>query len=203
MTKEILRKSFHLLIIFIPLAFYHFGKLHSLMFFAPITGAIVGIDYFRRKNPLIQNIFVKVFAPLLRPHELVGDKLCGISFVGIATCLCFTLFKSSFAITAFMILAIADTAASLIGKAFLSQPFFEKSVAGSSAFMVSGFIVLLSCGTFFHTSIWFYITGIFSLVCTTLIEARPSLFNVDDNFTIPVSFAAIMTFFDLVWGYSY
>jgi len=202
-AKEISRKCFHLLLLIIPFTYYRLGKWPSLEIFSVVTAIVVSIDYLRRKSPKIQNIFIKIFSPILREHELKGDKLCGASFVGLAACITFALFKSPIAITAFVILAISDTAASMIGKTFPSQPFFEKSFLGSAAFLVTGFVVLLSCGSFFDVKIWFYLFGFFALLCTTLIEARPSLFKLDDNFTIPVSFSTIMAFFDIIWNYSY
>jgi dolichol kinase len=200
---EFYRKSFHLLLILIPIIYYNLGRLQSLMLLLPITAIVVGFDYCRRKNSAIQNIFVKIFQPILRPHEIDGNKLCGSSWVAIAASINFLLFKEEIAITSFMILVISDTAAALIGKNFPSRPFFEKSFFGSLAFFISGAVLIISCGMFFHARTWFYLFGSFALFCTTMIEARPSLFKIDDNFIIPISFSVIMTFFDLVWNYNY
>jgi dolichol kinase len=203
LTHEFYRKVLHLLLILIPLAYHHFGKWPTLMVLSPIATIVVSLDYFRRSNPKIKMIFAKIFAPILREHELDGDKLCGASFVALAACINFLLFKEEIAITSFLILIISDTLAALIGKSFPSQPFFEKSFIGSAAFFISGFIILLSCGAFFDSKAWFYLFGFFALFCVTIIEARPSFLKLDDNFTIPIVFSVIMTFFDILWNYSY
>jgi len=201
LTNEFYRKILHLLLIIIPIAFCKLGKWKFLMIVAPITTLVVSLDYLRRKNPKIKIIFAKIFAPILRGHELDGDKLCGASWVGLAACLNFFLFKEPIAVTAFTILVICDAMAALVGRTFPSQPFFEKSFNGSAAFFISGFIILLTCGSIFHVKIWFYIFGFFALFCAMMIEARPSFLKVDDNFTIPIVFSSIMAVFDLIWHY--
>lgn len=200
---ELYRKFFHLLLIIIPIAYYNLGRFQSMILLLPIAAITVGLDYYRSKNSTIRNIFAKIFQPILRPHEIDGNKLCGASWVAIGASVNFLLFKEEIAITSFMILVISDTVAALIGKNFPSRPFFEKSFFGSLAFFISGAILIISCGIFFHARTWFYLFGFFALFCTTIIEARPSLFKIDDNFLIPISFSVIMTFFDLVWNYNY
>ena len=101
------------------------------------------------------------------------------------------------------ILVISDALAAIVGRNYPSQPFYEKSVSGSAAFAVSGLIILIACGMIFHVRPWFYIFGLFALFCVTMFESRPSFLEVDDNFTIPIGFGIIMTFFDIVWNYTY
>lgn len=202
LKKELYRKSLHLLLILIPLIYHELGKSKSLMIFLPVSVLVITFDYLRRKNPQIRVIFGKIFGPVLRNHEISGNEFCGASWVAMAVCVNFFLFKAEIAVTAFVMLVICDTVAALIGKRFVSQPFFEKSLFGSLAFFVSGVVVLFSCGMVFDSRKLFYFFGLIALFCTTIIEARPSLISVDDNFTIPISFAAIMTFFDLMWNFS-
>jgi dolichol kinase len=203
MNKEIYRKAAHFLLVLVPLAYYSLGKWVSLIIFAVLTTAIVSLDYARRNNPKINEIFVKIFGPILRDHELDGTKLCGASWVALATCINFFLFKSEIAITSFLILVFSDGIAALVGKRFPIGQFFEKSFSGSMAFFVCGMIIILSCGLGFNVKAWFYIFGTFALICVTVLEARPSFTEIDDNFMIPIVFSAIMTFFDLMWNYNY
>ena len=79
--------------------------------------------------------------------------------------------------------------------------FFEKSKAGSIAFFVSAFIVMLSCGIFYDVGLWFYILGSFAVFVVTMFEARPSFINIDDNLAIPVGFCLVMTLFDIILNY--
>ena len=203
MRQEMYRKGLHFLLLLVPLAYIVLGKWVSLIIFAILTTGIVSLDYMRRTNPKIKEIFAKVFGLVLRPHELAGDKLCGASWVGLAACLNFLIFKEEIAVTGFIIMVISDAAAALVGRNFPSKPFFEKTVSGATAFAVTGFIILVACGLSFHVKFWFYLFGLFALFCVTMFESRPSLLKIDDNFTIPIGFSVIMTFFDIVWNYSY
>ncbi len=199
--NELIRKSAHFLLILVPITYYYLGKWESLKIFAIITAIIVSLDYLRCKNDKFKNILNKIFSIVLRKHELEENKLSGASFAAFGACVTFSLFKAEIAITAFMILIFCDSAAAIINQKFPSRPFFEKSLYGAIAFFVVGIIVLFSCASFFDGNIWFYFFGIFTLACVTIIESRPSLLRVDDNFTIPVSFAVIMSVFDLIWGF--
>ena len=123
--------------------------------------------------------------------------------MAIAAIIVFVVCPKSIAICAFSILAVSDCLASLVGKKVVSKEFFEKSTAGSIAFGVSALIILIICGILNH-EIWsYYLFGIFAVFATTIIEARPSFFSVDDNLTIPLVFASIMMFFGMVWGLHY
>jgi dolichol kinase len=203
MRNELIRKALHFLLILVPIGYCVLGKWPSLMIFAILTSIIAIPDYLRRTNPKVKTIFAKIFGIILRPHELTGDKFCGATWVGIASCLTFLLFKKEIAVTGFTILVISDALAAIVGRNYPSQPFYEKSVSGSAAFAVSGLIILIACGMIFHVRPWFYIFGLFALFCVTMFESRPSFLEVDDNFTIPIGFGVIMTFFDIVWNYTY
>ncbi len=203
LQSEFCRKGLHLLLISIPLAYHFLGKWESVRIFVAIGLIVVCLDYARSKSPLVKKIFNGIFGAVLREHEITGKKLTGASFVAIATCLNFSLFKAEIAVTGFLILVISDTLAALIGKGFSSRPFFEKSLYGSLAFFISALIVLFACGNFYNSGSWFYIFGIFATYCVTMLEARPSFLKIDDNFVIPIGFSLIMTFFDLAWNYNY
>ncbi len=203
LKNEALRKIFHLMLILAPIMYLQLGKWLSVAIFAAVAAVVVSLDYMRRSNPAVKTIFAKIFGLILREHELDGTKLCGASWVALATCINFLLFSPEIAVTAYLILVISDAAAAIVGRNFPSQPFFEKSLNGAVAFFVTGLIVVIACGIFFHSRVWFYLFGFFALTAVTVIESRPSLFKIDDNFVIPIAFSVIMTTFDLMWNYSY
>lgn len=200
LSNELYRKSLHFSAILIPLFFYHFGKWKTLLILAPITIFMVTLDHLRQENPKIKAIFLKLFAPILRPHEIEGKKLCGASFMLLAACINFLLFSKEIAVVSFSIVVISDALSAIVGKTIPSQPFFEKSRAGALAFLISALLILVGCGMIFHVHFWFYFFGVFSVFCVTMIEARPSLLHVDDNFSIPMIFSFLMTGFGFMWG---
>ena len=203
MQKELTRKALHFLLLLIPILYCYFGKWHSVIFIATISSFIVGLDYARRKNSTINIIFTKFFGIVLREHERDGNKLCGASWVALAASLTFFLFPKDIAVTAFTILVFSDGLSAIVGRAIPSQPFFEKSLAGAATFFITGLIVIITLGIHFDEKIWFYFFGTFALCCTTIIESRPSLLDIDDNFTVPISFATILMFFNIIWNYNY
>lgn len=199
-AREIYRKIFHLGILTFPALYYFLGKWHALMIIAPAAAVMFALDYSRRKNQKLEFYFAKFGGLILRKHELSGKNFCGATWALIAATLIFLCSKEEIAITAFAILAICDATAAIVGRLIVSDPFFEKSLAGSIAFYVSGLLVLFICGGIFDVKLWFYIFGFFALFATTVIEARPSLLHLDDNFTVPAMFALTMSMFDLMWG---
>lgn len=203
LRNELYRKILHLFLILIPIGYCLLGKWLFLIIVTPICATVVGLDYYRGRNAKIKEIFAKIFTPVLREHEMAGNKLCGASWVAIATCITFFVFTKEVAVTAFGILVISDAAAALVGKAYPSKPFFEKSFNGALAFFFTGLVVLIGCGLIFESRAWFYIFGLLALFSTTIIESRPSFLKIDDNFTIPIVFSCIMGFFDVIWNFSY
>jgi len=203
LAYEIYRKTLHFLMVLLPMAFFYYGKWRFLLIVAPITVIILFVDFLRQKDPKVNNLFVKIFGIFLREHERDGQKLCGATWLFLGVCINFLIFKPAIATTGFLILVIADGLAPLVGKSIQSEKFFEKTILGSTTFFVSAMAVLIGCGIHFDMKFWFYIFGIFAVFCVTIIEARPSFLNVDDNFSIPIVFGVVMTFFDLMWNYSY
>jgi len=203
LASETYRKLLHLLLILVPVIYMNLGKWLSVVIFASIATVLVTLDYTRRTNPTVQNIFIKIFGFVLRPHELTGEKLCGASWVALSAAITFLFFPAEIAVTGFAILAISDAVAALVGRNFPSEAFFEKTKNGSAAFFLSALVILITCGIMFHSKFWFFFFGTFTLSVVTLLEARPSMVKVDDNFLIPISFAVTMAVFDFMWNYSY
>ncbi|MFM7621142.1 MAG: diacylglycerol/polyprenol kinase family protein [Alphaproteobacteria bacterium] len=201
LTSELYRKSFHINLIIIPILFCYLGKTISLAILLPVSAIVIGLDFYRRKNPKIQNLFLKIFSKILRLHEIDGQKLCGASFVFLSASLTFGFALKEIAVTSFVILAISDTLASLVGKSVKSQPFFDKTFAGSMAFFISALVVVIVNGIIFKTSFLFYFFGFFCALITTLIEARSNFLDLDDNFLIPISFSLSMGIFNYIWNF--
>jgi dolichol kinase len=200
---ESYRKFLHFLLIIIPIFYILFGAKITTIILAPITVLITSLDYLRRKNLKINLFFNRFFGLILRESEKTGEKLSGASFVFLGATINFLFFKPAIAVCGFTILVISDGLAALVGKAYPSRAFFEKTFSGSLAFFVSALLVLIICALSFEMSFWFYFFGFFTVACLTIIEARPSLFKIDDNFLIPIFFAIEMSFFDILWNYNY
>jgi len=200
LANELYRKSLHFLLVLIPIFYANLGKWKTLLIIAPITAVVVFLDYKRRENAKIQEIFLKLFKPILRPHEIEAKKFCGASNVGIGACVNFFFFEPKIAITSFLILVISDGLAAIVGKSIPSRPFYEKSLAGALTFGITAILILIGCGLYYHAAWWFYFFGLFSVFCVTMLESRPSLLDLDDNLSIPLAFSLLMTGFGFMWG---
>lgn len=203
LKTELLRKSLHFSLLIIPFAYYYYGKWPVLQVILPICIIIAGLDYLRQKSSQINSFFTTIFRPILRDHELEPKTLSGSGWVALATAINFLVFKEVVALTSFLILVICDGLAGIVNRSVKSPPFYEKTIAGAAIFATCGLAILISCGLLYNMPIWFYLTGLFALFCVTMIECRPSLLEIDDNFTIPIIFSVVMSVFDLMWNYNY
>ncbi|MFT6346613.1 MAG: dolichol kinase [Myxococcota bacterium] len=202
--KEVARKTFHIFtILILPIAYIFLTKKIMLMVILPLSIFIVATDYLRHKSSFINKIFYIIFGRILREADLKKSGRTGASYTATAALLVFALCPKIIAICAFCILAISDGLAALVGKRISSKEFFEKSVAGSSAFGVSALLILTVCGILTNQEFGFYLFGVFAVFVVTILEARPSFLKVDDNFLIPVAFSTIMVLFGFVWNLSY
>ncbi len=201
---EIQRKLFHILTIaWLPFLYIFLSKKMMLTIIYPVAFLIIATDFYRHKNETIGKIFHFAFGHILRQKEFEENSWTGATFMSIAAVITFTICPKTIAICGFFILAISDCLAALVGKKVTSKEFFEKSLAGSIAFGVSAFIILVLCGLFAGEGLAYYFFGTFAVFATTIIEARPSFLNLDDNLTIPLVFSSIMMFFGLLWSLNY
>jgi len=199
LAEELQRKSFHLLILLLPIIYHFLGKHTSLIIFYLLGSIIIGLDYSRRKFIKIHKFFINNFGKIMRDSEKVPSNMCGISFLFMAAIIIFTIAKKEIAIISFIILAISDSVAAIIGKSFPSDKFFEKTFNGSLAFATSALIIAVIFGIIFDAQLIYYLFALFAVFATAIIESRPSIFKIDDNFTIPCTFAFLMTLFDSMW----
>lgn len=198
--QELWRKLNHLLIMILPIAYFFISKKTLLYFVIPVCSTIILVDYFRHKSRKIAKLFNLIFGKVLRDHE--KNNLCGATYFSAAAIICVILFPKIIVINAFLILAISDSVASIFGKKIISQPFFEKSTAGSVSFFSSAFIIVIINGLIFDEGIWYHLFSLLAIFVTTIIEARPSLLKLDDNLTIPLSFSLVLFAFNFIWIYS-
>ena len=69
LAQELLRKSFHILLLLLPLGYYFLGKIEILKIITPIAVFIAAFDYFRHKNDFLNLVFTKTFGVILRQKE--------------------------------------------------------------------------------------------------------------------------------------
>ncbi|CAH6720661.1 CTP-dependent diacylglycerol kinase 1 [[Candida] jaroonii] len=203
---EIIRKVFHSSIGLITLWLYTLGvKKDQLV--VPLGLLFLGVftnDYIRLHNPSINKIVVEKMWFIIRESEInsyngILSYLAGLFIV-------FSILPKDMAVMSVLLLSWADTAASTFGRKFGKYTFqisHGKSFAGALASFFTGiFSSYLLYGYFIpqfnHVNgpqdiFWKPETSkldlhVYSILCGLIasISEFINLFNLDDNFTIPV-----------------
>lgn len=189
---ELMRKGIHMMSLSIPVAYYFIPKDLALMILVPLTLLFVIADVLRSFHEPSFRLYNRIFGRMLRAHEKTREKktLNGASWVLLSATFCVLVFPKVITITAFAILIISDTLAALVGRRFGTRRFHDKSLEGSSAFVVSAIIVIL-----FTPKVQYAPAEYFIAIVAAVIGAIAEVLSfdiIDDNFAIPVAIGAAM-----------
>lgn len=189
---ELVRKGIHMMSLSIPVLYYFLSRELMLTLLIPITLAFVIVDLLRSFHKPTFELYNKVFGRMLRAHEKTLKKktLNGASWVLISATICVLIFPKLITITAFAILIISDTTAALIGRRFGTRKFNDKTLEGSSAFVVSAAIVIL-----LTPKVQYLFAEYIIAIVSAIIGALAEVFSfdiIDDNFAIPVAIGAAL-----------
>lgn len=192
--REIRRKAFHILAgLLLPAIYYVFMLLNRavlakwVIFFA--AAAILVIDVIRLKHLFIKIIFLDIFGPLLRKHEI--SELTGATYLMISALVCFMIFDESVAILSISYLIVGDSLAALVGRSVGRTKFFEKSFEGAGAGLAGCLITGLIIMHLPKTDITLIQMATGALVAV-VVEMLP--IPLDDNIRIPLAAGAAMQY---------
>lgn len=192
-SQEILRKTIHLFSLSLPISYIFLTKEIILGFIIPLLFFAVLIDILSKVNPKFKEYYYRFFGSMLRPHEKSEKFLLnGASWVLISAFLVFLIFPKIIAIISFTILIISDLSAALIGRRFGKHKLFDKSWEGTSAFIVTGVLVVIIYYFVLSAPISFLIFGCLGAVFAAFIEAASVTLKMDDNLSIPLSVGLVM-----------
>jgi dolichol kinase len=63
-------------------------------------------------------------------------------------------------------------------------------------------LVVAVYGWYFQYKSWsFYVYSLIAVIFATTLEARSDLLKLDDNLIVPLSFALILSFLDILWNF--
>ena len=179
-SQELARKATHMGALVIPAGYYLLGldKGTALAVLVPAFLVVLVIDIARLRNwPLWRTFVGRVFAPMIRHHEMNGDFM-GATYILMASCCTVALYHKPIAIAALAFIIVGDTFAAVIGRRYGKHRFRTKSLEGSAACLVGTLLVALVAP---HLALPVGLTG---AVAATLFEAFP--LGVDDNVTVPL-----------------
>jgi dolichol kinase len=193
---EVARKSIHLASLLIPIIYLQIEHRTALSILAGMTTLSILIDILMHRHGVTRRVMMKVVGPILRDHERQEDHihLTGASWVLIAALLTFAVFPREIAVTAFTVLIVSDTCAALIGRRFGRRRFFDKSVAGTVAFVLSAIGVVGVYASIYSLPFSYVIAGSLGALVAGPVEAASVRLKLDDNISIPFSMGLIM------WG---
>jgi len=183
---EILRKATHIFAIVIPGGYYFLGLTRGefLSIMIPIAILMIVIDVSRLRDWKLWHLVKKVIAPMVRSTETSGD-FTGATYILATVCLTAALFTKPVAVAALAFIIVGDPASALIGRRYGKHRFRNKSLEGSTAFLVPALVVGI-----FAPELPISV-GILGAVVATVTEAVS--FTVDDNTTVPLISGLIMT----------
>ena len=189
LKNELKRKLFHQSSLIIPLSYFLVEKRTALIILGSITILFIAADILRFHIKFIRELIFKIFKPIIRDHE--NNTFFGATYVLLGGFFTVLLFEKTIAITALLYLTISDSLAAIVGKSIGRIKINNKSLSGSLAFFVSGFLIGL------------YITHLdFKLaVIGALLTALTELFiprKLDDNLIIPVAGGLFLYIFSLI-----
>jgi dolichol kinase len=197
-SQELLRKSVHLVSLSIPIAYIIVSEKLALFVLIPMALLAVSLDLLSRKEDSLANKFVfGFFGGMLRKHERKKKKLIlnGASWVLISAVLTVLVFPKVIAVIAFMILIVSDISAALVGRKWGHTKLGKKSLEGTMAFVVSGFLVVVIVGILFQADMYFYFAGMTGAIIGGLAELYAKQLKLDDNLSIPMGVGITMLAF--------
>lgn len=161
-------------------------RVETLTAISLILAVDLAIEIVRLRSPSVNDRFVRMAAPLLRPAE--HGKISGTPPF-LAGCLAAAvLFPLPVAIAGILFLTFGDVAATTVGEQFGRTRIGAKSLEGTAAFLAAS--VLVSLGVTLFSSIPPLGALVAGAVTAAAVELLP--LPVNDNFSIPVASAAVM-----------
>lgn len=172
---------------FFPILALFVPKGILLITLGAMTAIFVTWEIVRFTSPSVNRWMVSHLGVILKKEE--GFRLTGTTYLLLSSLAVFLLFEKYVAITSLLFLSIGDLVATVIGEEYGRPALFSKSLEGSLACLV---LCLLIGGLMTRISPTIApAVAIVGAVSATIVELLP--IPIDDNLTIPVLSAGVMT----------
>ncbi len=183
---EISRKVLHLSTALIAVIYWFTPRPLMLALLLACVAIATTVEVARRQHAGFHQFFRTSVGFMVRAAE--WHRISGATYVLLGSLLAILLFPKNHAIAGILVLAIADTAASLIGLRFGRTRFLGKSLAGSTACFVTATAVLVLTAPVSPAVA--FLGGLVAALAEAAPSPRFSIFELNDNVTIPVLTAA-------------
>jgi len=159
-----------------------------------MTGTFVAWEIARFASPEVNRWMVSHLGVILKKGK--GFRPSGSTYLLLSSLAVFLLFDKYVAITSLLFLSIGDLMAAVIGEKFGKRIIFHKSLEGSLACLASCLLIGILITMVSPTMV--LPVAIVGAVSATIVELLP--IPIDDNLTIPLFSAGIMTLAMLYFG---
>jgi dolichol kinase len=191
--QELLRKSIHLGSLAIPISYLYLDKEIVLTICFCLMVTLVIPDVARKFSKRLNDVILFFFENMLREKERENKAvLNGASWVMINSFLVLLIFPQYIASISLAILIICDMSAAIFGRRFGKHRIFNKSIEGTVAYNLSGFLVIAAYYFLYTPQTGFLIGGFLAVMISSLVELVAKEYNVDDNFAIPMSAGTVL-----------
>lgn len=198
MQTEINRKIFHMASLVFPIFYAFVSQFVAIIVLFIIAGCTITLDIARHYHPKVQELVDNFFSSIMRPHEQSGTfRLSGSSYMMAGFFITAVFFAKGVAIASWLVLIVSDSCAALFGSKIGKPTNYGKSFEGSVAFFVSAVLVSTIAHMIepYHTN---FVVIILAAASTAAVEYYSPQIGIDDNLTIPVTFASLIGLFGLM-----
>lgn len=158
----------------------------ALQVLSALFAGLLLVDVVRLRIPRANALFFRTFARLASPREATG--VASSTWYALGLILALALFPRNYAVTGILVLALADPAASYVGRRWGRRPFLGASLEGTVVFAATALAVL-----------WFrHPPGVALVTAPLTALAERFSWPLDDNLTLPVATAGILTLLDVL-----
>lgn len=195
---EIQRKIFHLCSLVFPIIYIFLSKITMGIALTIVAGITLYLDISRHYNPKIKGFVDNFLGKFQRVEEKSGEfVLSGASYMAFGFLITCLLFSKGLAITSWLVLIVSDCIAAVLGMKFGSPLFNGKSYIGSASFFFSAMLISIMSYFVIGYNTSFSVIIISCLLCT-VVEFFSDQINIDDNLSIPLTYALSTFIFGLI-----
>ena len=195
MQNKLWRRLWHLVGgSFFPILALFVPKGVLLITLGAMTGVFVIWEIVRFAFPGVNSWVVSHLGVILKKEE--GFRLTGSTYLLLSSLAVFLLFEKYVAITSLLFLSIGDLMATVIGEKFGKRIVFNKSLEGSLGCLATCLLIGILMTRLSPAMV--LPVAVVGAVSATIVELLP--IPIDDNLTIPLFSAGIMTLATLYFG---